>query len=108
MFHTSGIVLKIGRDIYCVELAALTRTGSWHVKNKSPTELRRASRDRQPMELLRRPAMARYIMAPEVELHTQLLVSVRATWVETRPPKLGLEPGTARREVLPQPRSATH
>jgi hypothetical protein len=101
VFHTSEVILKTGRDICCVELAALTRTGSWHVKKRSPTELRRASSDRQPMELLRRPAMARYIMAPAGEQRTQQCGG------HTRPPRLGLEPGTARREVLPRPRPTT-
>ena len=63
-----GRIFAKERGTYFVQLVALTRTGSWHVKNKSPTELRRASSDRQPMELLRRPAMARYVMAPAVRL----------------------------------------
>lgn len=37
----------------------LTLTGSWQVMYQRPTELRRCRRERQPMELLRRPVMAR-------------------------------------------------
>jgi hypothetical protein len=78
--------------------------------NRSPTELRRASRDRQPMELLRRPAMARYIMAPadracNRSTDTALGMNPRPLSVWER---LGLEPGTTYREVLPPPRSEIH
>lgn len=37
----------------------LTLTGSWQVMYQRPTELRRCRRERQPIELLRRPVMAR-------------------------------------------------
>jgi hypothetical protein len=93
-----------------VTLMGLTRTGSWHVMNRSPTELRRASRDRQPMELLRRPAMARYIMAPADRAYNTSTDTVLGMNPRPLPvwEQLGLEPGTTYREVLPPPRSEIH
>ncbi|KAJ8872392.1 hypothetical protein PR048_025996 [Dryococelus australis] len=46
----------------------LTLTGSWQVMKTRPTELRRPSSERQPMELLRRPDTARPAWCPSTTL----------------------------------------